>query len=192
MKLGDAKKHALALMAEYSVDGLPISEGENADYLNRMPLFAHEAQMDISTRSGVTAVMSFELEKQDGKKYNYIPLPSDYREMKYVFLDEELFTGNYSILNGQIRFNAGYEGTVDLYYWKYPKELTTETDDSYEFEIDKEYHHLIPYYLGGKCMTDENPDIAERLLGDYYNRLNDVREAHEDGQERIDNVFTIF
>ncbi|AIW03647.1 hypothetical protein CPT_Pascal12 [Bacillus phage Pascal] len=192
MNLGQAKKHALALIAEYSVDGLEISEGENADYLNRMPLFAHEAQMDISSRSGVTDVISFELQKADEKKYNYVALPPDYREMKYVFFDEELFTGNYTILKNQIRFNSGYSGTIDLYYWKYPKELTKETEDSYEFEIDKEYHHLIPYYVGGKCMTDENPDIAERLLSDYYRRLEDVREAHEDGQERIDNVFTIF
>jgi len=192
MNLGDAKKRALALMAEYSIDGLQISKQENADYLNRMPFFAHEAQMDISARSGVTAVMSIELVKQDDKKYTYIQLPEDYREMKYVFFDEELFTGNYSILNGQIRFNAGYSGTVDIYYWKYPKELTEETEDSYSFEVDREYHHLIPYYMGGKCMQDENQDIAERLLSDYYNRLNDVREPHEDGQTTIDNIFTIF
>lgn len=192
MNLGEAKAHALALMAEYSIDGLEISNAENADYLKRMPLFAHEAQMDISARSGVTAVMSFELVKRDDKKYNYISLPADYREMKYVFWNEELFTGNYSILNNQIRFNAGFDGTIDLYYWKYPQQLTTQTDDNYEFEIDREYHHLIPYYLGGKCMQDENQDISERLLSDYYNRLSDVKEAHEDGQERIDNIFTIF
>jgi hypothetical protein len=192
MNLGQIKKHALSLMAEYSVDGLEISDGENADYIMRMPLFAHEAQMDIANRAGVTGVSSFELVKDDNKKYQYFPLPTDYKEMKYVYWNEELFTGMYNILGSQIRFNAGFDGTIDLYYWKYPTALTTETEDSYEFEVPQQYHHLIAYYIGGKCMADENPDIAERLLGDYYNRLNDVRESHEDGQERIDNIFNVF
>ncbi|MET3699516.1 hypothetical protein SAMN05877753_111154 [Bacillus oleivorans] len=49
MNLGEAKRKALSLMAEYSVDGVPIPDGENADYLNRMNRFADMAQKELAT-----------------------------------------------------------------------------------------------------------------------------------------------
>lgn len=48
MNLGEAKERALSLMAEYSVDGVVVSDGENADYLIRMNRFADVAQKEIA------------------------------------------------------------------------------------------------------------------------------------------------
>ncbi len=56
MNLGEAKKRALSLMAEYSVDGVPISDGENADYLNRMNRFADAAQKELAQVKKIHAV----------------------------------------------------------------------------------------------------------------------------------------
>jgi hypothetical protein len=58
LQLGEAKKKALSLMAEYSVDGVPIPDGENADYLNRMNRFADTAQKEISQIKKIHAVYS--------------------------------------------------------------------------------------------------------------------------------------
>lgn len=48
MNLGEAKRKALSLMAEYSVDGVAIPDGENADYLNRMNRFADISQKELA------------------------------------------------------------------------------------------------------------------------------------------------
>lgn len=45
-------------MAEYSVDGVPIPDGENADYLNRMNRFADIAQKEIAQVKKINAVYS--------------------------------------------------------------------------------------------------------------------------------------
>lgn len=58
MQLGEAKKKALSLMAEYSVDGVPIPDGENMDYLNRMNRFADICQKEIATIKKIHAVYS--------------------------------------------------------------------------------------------------------------------------------------
>lgn len=58
MNLGEAKKRALSLMAEYSVDGVPISDGENADYLNRMNRFADVAQKELAQVKKIHSVFS--------------------------------------------------------------------------------------------------------------------------------------
>ncbi|MBS4173472.1 hypothetical protein [Bacillus sp. FJAT-49736] len=56
MNLGEAKKKALSLMAEYSVDGVQIPDGENADYLNRMNRFADISQKEIAQVKKIHAV----------------------------------------------------------------------------------------------------------------------------------------
>lgn len=56
MNLGEAKKKALSLMAEYSVDGVVTPDGENADYLNRMNRFADIAQKEIAQVKKIHAV----------------------------------------------------------------------------------------------------------------------------------------
>lgn len=56
MNLGEAKRKALSLMAEYSVDGVPIPDGENADYLNRMHRFADMAQKELAQVKKIHAV----------------------------------------------------------------------------------------------------------------------------------------
>jgi len=58
MNLGEAKRKALSLMAEYSVDGVPIPDGENADYLNRMNRFADMAQKEVAQVKKIHAVYS--------------------------------------------------------------------------------------------------------------------------------------
>ena len=45
-------------MAEYSVDGVPIPDGENADYLNRMNRFADTAQKELSQVKKIHAVFN--------------------------------------------------------------------------------------------------------------------------------------
>lgn len=58
INLGEAKKKALSLMAEYSVDGVPIPDGENADYLNRMNRFADSAQKELAQVKKIHAVFN--------------------------------------------------------------------------------------------------------------------------------------
>ena len=82
MKLGEAKKRALSLMAEYSIDGVLIPEGENADYLNRMSRFANDAQFEISEKVPIEA--SFFMEQVADNKRDYVryELPVDFKEPK--------------------------------------------------------------------------------------------------------------
>jgi hypothetical protein len=56
LNLGEAKKKALSLMAEYSVDGVPISDGENADYINRFNRFADIVQKEIAQVKKIHAI----------------------------------------------------------------------------------------------------------------------------------------
>ncbi len=58
MNLGEAKRKALSLILEYSVDGVTIPDGENADYLALMNRFADIAQKEIAQIKKIHATYS--------------------------------------------------------------------------------------------------------------------------------------
>ena len=179
MNLGEAKKRALSLMAEYSIDGTLISDRENADYLVRMNFFANDAQMEISDKVGIEASVIYELTASAESGYNSFDLPSDYKQLRKVLYNDEPFT-NFRILNNQFLTKKELGGRVELIYFRNPLEITAETPDSYEFEVDRHTHSFIPYFIGGMAIHDENPSIGDRLLNIYFSRMNVAEKKIED------------
>lgn len=92
MNLGEAKKKALSLIAEYSVDGVLIPDEENADYLNRMNRFASDAQTEISDKIGIESSYIIEQMATNGNVYNRYNLPDDFKSHRYINLDDERFS----------------------------------------------------------------------------------------------------
>jgi hypothetical protein len=192
MYLEEAKKRALGLMAEFSVDGTPISEYENMDYLNRMNRFAYDAIVEIANECPIEASEVYTLEKQgDSVKYHKLDLPSDFKDLNFINFEDEVFTGTYRIVKRQLWLQATYEGTLELFYFKHPTLLTDETEDSHEFEVEQQYHALIPYYMGGMAIGDENPVIGDKLMNMFYSKLENTKQTHTDDQQKIDTIFFI-
>lgn len=190
MNLGEAKNRALSLMAEYSIDGVRISDGENADYLLRMNTFANNAQMEISEKVGIGASKIYVQQGTSEQGYNRYDLPSDFKQLRRVLYNDEQFT-DYRIVNNQILFNKGISGSFEMLYFKNPTEITSETPDTYEFEVDKNTQHIIPYYLGGMAISDENATIGDRLLNLYFNRLRGTEKKVEDHPNSILAIYNI-
>jgi hypothetical protein len=190
MNLGKAKDKALALIAEYSIDGSKISVSENADYLNRMNEFASDAQMEISDKIPIDAVFTYEQASTGIKTYNKIPLPEDFKELRFVNLNDERLN-NYRIENNNLIIRDSISGTIEISYSKNPTELSETTEESYEFEVDKHVHHLIPYFMGGMAVHDENPTISDRLLNMYYTKLGVATKRNIEHPNSIGITYSI-
>lgn len=190
MNLGEAKERALSLIAEYSVDGSRISDSENADYLNRMNRFSSDAQMEISEQLGIEASFTFEQDGTNESGYNRYELPTDFKEHRLLLRENEIFL-DYRIQNQYLMLKKGVTGSFELLYYKYPQELTVNTPDSYEFEIALNGHALIPYYVGGMVIADENTAIADRLLNIYFTRLQSLTKRNEDYPQLIHSIFHV-
>lgn len=191
MNLGEAKKKALSLMAEYSTDGVLIPDGENADYLLRMNRFASDAQMEISEKVGINTSYTFTQIGSSADGYNKYPVTADFKEHRYIELNGKDFT-NYRLRNKELLIPKSYDGTFEWFYYKNPTELTPNTPDTYEFEVDKNVQYLIPYFMGGMAIQDENVLLADRLLNMYYGRLAEISKKSEDYQQTIKNTYSIF
>ncbi len=190
MNLGEVKKKALSLMAEYSIDGVEISAAENADYLNRMNRFASDAQMEISDKVGIESSYLFVQTGTSEEGYNKYTLPIDFKEHLHMNLDDERFN-NYRLENKNILVKKSVTGSFEFFYFKNPQELTLDTPDSYELEVDVHTQNLIPYFVGGMSLHDENPAVADRLLNMYFGKLNTVSKRYDDFPINIQSVYTV-
>lgn len=190
MNLAEAKKRALSLMAEFSLDGVVIPDGENADYLNRMSRYASDAQTEISDKISVEASFVFEQQGSNEQGFNKHPLPKDVKEIKYMMLNDYPFSA-FTVRNRQIWVNKSVSGTLELFYDKIPTLLDSSTPDTYEFELDEHVQHLIPYYLGGMALLDESPAISDKLLNLYYSKLQALSKREMDYPSYIESVYNI-
>ncbi|MBS4200280.1 hypothetical protein KHA93_11625 [Bacillus sp. FJAT-49732] len=179
MNLGEAKKKTLSLIDEFSVDGVSIPDGENADYLNRMNRFASDAQMEISDRIGIESSYIFEQNPTNEEGYFKYDLPDDFKDHRYINLNDERFSA-YRIENRKLFLRKGIAGEFEHFYFKYPQELSKSTEDTYEFEVELHAQQLIPYFIGGMLMQDENSMMSDRLLNLYYSKLANISKRNDD------------
>ena len=60
-----------------------------------------------------------------------------------------------------------YKGSFRVYYYKEPTKVTTETDDSFVFDIPLGVHHLIPLLAAYYLWLDDDERKATMYKNDY-------------------------
>lgn len=173
MQLGAAKKRAIQLIEEYSVRGTITSDAKNADYLLRMNNLSDYVQNEISDRVGIEASMVINADtprvSEEHLYYKY-DLPTDFKDMRHMLRCDYPYH-DFRIEDRQIWVSKWLEPEYSLYYYRYPTVIDDTTPDDYEFEIDPYAQTMIPYYLGGMVIADENSEISNKLLNIFYERL---------------------
>lgn len=110
---------------------------------------------------------------------SYVPyeLPDDYMELDKVYrwYDQrqyQVIPGDYKLTGKKtIEINWFLTGQFDVHYFRLPTVIDDNTPDDYEFEVDLQAQHIIPYYVGALVIMDENQAIGSVLLQQYQNRL---------------------
>lgn len=65
-------------------------------------------------------------------------------------------------------------GNYKVHYYAYPREITTETPDDYELELNQEVAAILPIYIAAELLEDDDSSMA------YY-----VREQYEAAKQRL-------
>ncbi len=66
------------------------------------------------------------------------------------------------------------QGNYKIHYFAYPKEITSQTEDDYELELDPEVAALLPVYIAAELYEDDDSSMA------YY-----IREQYEAAKQRL-------
>lgn len=129
----------------------------------------------------------------DNRPYVRYTMPDDFAALKqviqecdprqYVSLTDYRWEGRRTFV---VRYD--YKGSFRIEYFKQPVTIDDATDDLYEFEIDTEAQELIPYYLGGHAIMDENEMIGTTLLNIYQNKLANLESSDNINAPQVNNT----
>jgi hypothetical protein len=186
MNLGQIKTKAIQIIRAYSNGGNVVGNSENADYLLSMNSFINDAQFDLSSlRPIVKAYTLPSVPDSQTQAFKRFKMPLDFAGFKELKNGDYQFT-NFDFEGKTMIIPTYYDGDFTLWYYAYPTVINNTTPDNTELEIDLDLQQVIPYFVAGHVIIDENPSLAQFFLDEYAAKKN---KATIPRNITIENVF---
>jgi len=192
MNVSQLRDLTLKLINSFSSDGELIPPSDNADLKLAFNDFLNTAQKKFAEKDkieGTQIIVQPPLDVGEDATLKLNPLPTDLTEInKVIFLDSYgnrgVFT-DYTIENGSIVIDTGYEGTFFIYYYKIPTDLVLDTDTP---QIKEQYHNYLAYYCAGEWLmaSGQQTDGIVRL-NQFDSFLNEIIPNTDDSSNGITN-----
>ena len=143
-----------------------------------------------------------------GEKFSDVSRVPDYQRYVLYQVDSQFYQLNKVILKGQIVNSQPYQNTADFFwekrdtiaigwynvgdyiveYFAYPIDITSDTEDTTEFEVDIEAQELIPFYAAAMCLVNENNVVGDRMLNKYNVMLANLDTKIKSGSNSVENT----
>lgn len=114
----------------------------------------------------------------DYRPYVKYPLPANAMEIKKIINETEVrqykaLSDYYVEGKTTLVVNYFFTGSFRVEFYQYPTEITPETDDDFEFELDYEAQELVPYYMAASVLLDdkETRSFGVIRLNEYQAKL---------------------
>jgi hypothetical protein len=175
MNLKEIIDAAIKITDDYSQQGEPVDELQNADYRIRMKSFLDDAQREIAkiVKIEATAADTFTQAEVTPDSYAYVThsLPTDFKEINIVYLEGEPFL-DYSVINGKFRYYNAYNGNFEIYYYKKPAKINISLPEiAIELEVNEDGQALIPYALAYMAAQTDKPNLSSKIFNIYQTKL---------------------
>ena len=77
----------------------------------------------------------------------------------------------FDIIGKEIIFPEDFEGTVNIYYYKYPERISAETSDDYEFELSDDVLEIMPYGVAGDLLKSDVSNSYGNIYSQRYETM---------------------
>lgn len=162
MTLEEMKNKVYSMIEEYNEEADDLTEDE--DLALKMNGVINQIQNELSRYKKIPAIQELEVEKgQIMLVNNAISDIYQLNNIKGVDADINL---------NEVTFNE--TGTAKIYYYKYPTQITSETDDDYEFELSTDVLEIMPYGVAGDILKS---DVSSQYGQIYSNRYKEMLQA---------------
>lgn len=92
---------------------------------------------------------------------------------------------DYDIINDSIIFNE--DGTAKIYYFKYPQQINSETEDSFTLELSTDVLEIMPYGVAGDLLkNDPSNQYGAIYTSRYQQLLNELDIRYAVGTVALD------
>lgn len=85
----------------------------------------------------------------------------------------------YTEANDTIVFRTDRPGIYTVYYKKYPKKITTATEDDYVLPLDPEVAAIIPLYIASQLYKDDDNGIATTYRNEFETAFDRLKQKVE-------------
>ena len=162
MTLEEMKQKIYSMIEEYSEDADELTEDE--DLALKMNSVINQVQNELARYKKIDAYTTMEV--TEGQMINLTDIDSNIYQLNII-------KGvSYEPVGDRIWFNEN--GTANIYYYKYPKQIDSNTDDSYRFELDRDALEILPYGVAGDLLKS---DVSSNYGVVYSNRYKELIQS---------------
>lgn len=172
MTLEEMKLKVYSVIEEYSEDADDLTEDE--DLAAKMNSCINMIMNEMSRLKKIDAYTTMNV--TEGQNLALTDLASDLYQLNLIRGVE------YEVIGNRVIFNE--EGTAEIYYYKYPTQITNDTEDSYSFELDTEALEIMPYGIAGLLLAS---DVSNNY-GQIYTNLYKEKISQLDSRRTMNSV----
>lgn len=173
MNLEEFKTKVYSTIEEYSEEADNITEDE--DLASKMNSCINTIMNEMSRFKKINAYTT--LSVNEGDNLAFTDLASDIYQLN-------LIRGvDYETVGNRVKFNE--TGTAEIYYYKYPEQITNDTEDTYTFELDYDALEIMVYGVAGLLLAS---DISNNY-GQIYTNLYREKISQLDSRKTMPSVF---
>lgn len=162
MTLEEMKQKVYSMIEEYSDDAEDLTVDE--DLATKMNSVINQVQNELSRYKKIDGYKEMEVTKGE--------------QIKLTNIDQNIYQLNiikgvsYEPIGNTILFNES--GIANVYYFKYPEQITTDTEDNYEFELDRDILEIMPYGVAADLLKS---DVSNNYGQVYANRYRELIQS---------------
>lgn len=162
MTLEEMKHKVYALIEEYSEDADGLTEDE--DLALKFNGVCNQVQTELTRFKKIPKDVSLNV--------------TEGQEMYLKDIDPEIYQlmnirgVSFDIMNDKIFFDES--GTANVFYYKHPKQITSETPDTYKFELPTDLLEIMPYGIAADLLKS---DVSSQYGAIYEARYREMKQA---------------
>lgn len=173
MTLEEMKIKVYSLIEEYNEDADDLTEDE--DLALKMNSCINIIMNEMSRFKKINGYTT--LSVKEGENIALTDISSDIYQLNLIRGVEAETVGDRVIFNDN--------GKADIYYYKYPTQITNDTGDDYEFELDAEALEIMTYGVAGLLLAS---DVSNNY-GQIYTNMYREKISQLDSRKVMSSAF---
>lgn len=161
MNLGEMKQKVLRLIEEITPEKKDLTD--DPDIKNKINEVISQIQFELARIKKITAIETIKVE--EGQDYELTDLDNFYQ------LDSIKGVA-YSHFGNYVEFEE--TGTAKIYYYKYPKRINRNSNDSVKLEVSDDAQEIMPYGVAADLLKS---DVSSQYGEIYANRYIELKNG---------------
>lgn len=165
MTLEDMKKKTLQLIEE--IDGSQDALTSDPDIAAKLNSVINQIQFELCRMKKIAAYVTRDVLKDEVLHLETID--NFYQLKKMVFTNATGNVARYELFEDIAIFPE--DGSVKVYYYKYPAVINDETEDSYVFELSQDALEIMPYGVAADLLKSDVSTNYGQIYQQRYEQM---------------------